>query len=334
MYYKPRLTIGIPSFNRPERCARAIQSALGQSLPCNVIVADDGDTDECERTCKQWADHPNFSYRRSPAKKLWHNWQWVAQQAVQDGAEFFTWLQDDDLIADHLARRICRAFDYYPTAIVYCARLAMSYDNMLGCHWTGNFGPKIPMDLLRGQPTDYPGLILLPLAYFEGWGMSPAKSFRVGPVFSKMVESLPDDCDMLTERLDLAYMGMHGGAIADPAIAGYWVIHGRGGKIDNESQKTQHTLEDQIKSAFGFLDTLMDQRPDWRSCLTEWLSYMGNPESYKAFHSNIYPWREVSPYAAQICEIFEDAMEAYGIKWEAKLEQEETPTLKITEEVA
>src|SRR5512135_962594 len=99
----PRLTIGIPTFNRPERCSRAIQSALGQSVPVKVIVSDDGDGDDCERVCRQWSDHPNFTYLKSPGKKLWHNWRYVAEQAIEGGAEFFSWLQDDDLISDHHA---------------------------------------------------------------------------------------------------------------------------------------------------------------------------------------------------------------------------------------
>lgn len=312
---KTRLTIGIPTFNRPERCNRAIQSALGQSVPVNVIVADDGDGDECERICKQWSDHPNFTYLKSPAKKLWHNWKWVAEQAIENGAEFFSWLQDDDLIADHHARRICRSFDYYPKADVYCARLAMAYDNLLGCHWTGSFGPRLPMDLLRGQPTDFPGIILLPIAYFDGWGMAPAKAFRVGPVFKKMLGELPDDCDMMTERLDLAYMGSMGGAIADPAIAGYWILHSRNGKLDNESQKTSDQLRQQITSAFRFLDDLMDVHPEWRENLISWMSCLGNPQQYSTFHGNLYPWKDISPYAGQILEILEDAMRSCGVTW-------------------
>ena len=285
-------------------------------MPVNVIVADDSTNDECERVCRQWADHPNFTYLRSPAKKLWHNWRFVAEQAIERGAELFAWLQDDDLIADHHARRICRAFDYYPGSVVYTARLAMAYDNMLGCHWTGSFGPRIPMDLLRGQPTDYPGIILLPVAYFDGWGMAPAKAFRVGDVFKQMLEALPDDCDMMTERLDLAYMGSVGGmAIADPAIAGYWIIHARNGKVENESQKTQHEIGDQIKSAFRFLDDLMDVHPEWRDNLISWMSCLGSPNQYLSFYNNLVPWRDVSSYGAQILEILEDAMRACGIKY-------------------
>ena len=128
----PRLTIGIPTFNRPERCQRAIQSALGQSVPCNVLVADDGTNDETEYTCREFSEHPNFRYLRSPAKTLWQNWRWVACPAIARGAEFFTWLQDDDLLSVRFARRVVRSFDKYPKATVYCSRLAPAYDNMLG----------------------------------------------------------------------------------------------------------------------------------------------------------------------------------------------------------
>ena len=309
-----RITIGIPTFNRPERCQRAIQSVLGQSLPTRCIVADQvhgRKNDECARVCKEFADHPNFAYYESPATKLWENWKWVAEKAADDGAEFFGWLQDDDLISTRHSRRVVRAFDYYPNSILYLSRLAMAYDSLLGCHWTGNFGPKIPMDLLSGMPTEFPSSVLLPAAYYDGWGMSPAKAFRVGDAFRDMLNDLPDDCDMFTERLDCAYMGMRGGAIADPNVAGYWIIHGR-----NESQITHHTVRDQAASAWRWLDSKMDMHPKWREDVVSWISALGNPGLLESFRKNLLEFREDSPYIAQLLNIFEDTLRLSGSVFE------------------
>ena len=311
---KPRLTIGIPTFNRPERCTRAIHSALGQSLPCRVIVADQihgRKGDDCKRVCKEFEKHPNFSYYESPAKNLWGNWRWVAEKAIEEGAEFFNWLQDDDLLSVRHVRRVVRAFDQYPNASIYLSRLAMAYDNMLGCHWTGNFGPKIPMDLLGGMPTEFPSSILLPAAYYDGWGMSPAKAFRVGDAFKAMLADLPDDCDCFTERLDCAFMGMHGGAVADPNIAGYWIIHGR-----NESQITHHTVQSQADSAFRWLDAKMDNVPTWREDVTSWISALGNPMIIEGFRKTLLQFRDRSPYIAQMLNIFENILKMSGAVYE------------------
>ena len=304
----PRLTVGIPTFNRPERLFRAIQSVMGQSIPTRCIVADQGKSDDCKLVCKEFADHPNFKYIESPATKLWENWKFVAEEAVKDGAEFFNWLQDDDLISERHVKRVIRSFDYYPNTVIYLSRLAMAYDNMLGCHWTGNFGPKIPMDLLRGMPLEFPGEILLPIAYFDGWGMSPSKAFRVGDAFKAMLQDLPDDCDMFTERLDCAFMGLHGGAIADPNIGGYWVIHGR-----NQSQVTHSNVGNEATAAWKWLDNKMDGCPTWRENLLSWISALGNPQILEGFRKNIVMFREDSPYIAQMLNIFEDLMRASGI---------------------
>ena len=308
---QPRLTIGIPTFNRPERCIRAIQSVLGQSIPTRCVVANQDASSELKSVCKEFEGHPNFRYCESPATKLWENWKYAAEMAIEDGAEFFGWLQDDDLLSVRHAKRVVRAFDYYPNSILYLSRLAMAYDNMLGCHWTGNFGPKIPMDLLTGMPTEFPGSILLPAAYYDGWGMSPAKAFRVGDAFKDMLNDLPDDCDMFTERLDCAFMGLRGGAIADPNIAGYWIIHGR-----NESQITHHTVKDQATSAWRWLDDKMDQHPKWREDVVSWISGLGNPGLLESFRKNILEFREDSPYIAQLLNIFEDTLRGCGAVFE------------------
>lgn len=304
----PRLTIGIPTFNRPERCMRAIQSVLGQSVPTRVIVANQDPSSDLKNVCKEFEDHPNFKYYESPATTLWENWKFVAEKAVDEGAEFFGWLQDDDLLCERHARRVARAFDYFPNGIVYLSRLAMAYDSMMGCHWTGNFGPKLPMDLLRGTPTEFPGKIMLPVAYFDGWGMSPAKAFRVGDAFYYMLKDLPGDCDMFTERLDIAYMGLHGGGIADPAIGGYWVIHGR-----NQSQLTHYKAKDEAASAWKWLDAKMDENPDWRENLLGWIQALGNPQTLEAFRKNILQFREDSPYIAQMLNIFETILVSSGV---------------------
>lgn len=308
---QPRLTIGIPTFNRPERCFRAIQSVLGQSLPTRCIVANQDSSTDLKSVCKEFEDHPNFKYYESPATKLWENWKFVAEKAIEEGSEFFGWLQDDDLISERHSRRVVRGFDYFPSAHVYLSRLAMAYDSGLGCHWTGNFGPKIPLDLLRGTPIQFPGRILLPIAYFDGWGMSPAKAFRVGDVFKAMLKDLPDDCDMFTERLDIAFMGLHAGAIADPAISGYWIIHDR-----NQSKITHNNVKKEAASCWKWLDNKMDENPDWRDNLGSWISSLGNPGFIETFRKNIIEFREDSPYIAQLVNIFDDVLRTCGIAYD------------------
>lgn len=313
-----KLTIGIPTYNRAERLQRAIQAAIGQSMPCNVVVADDSDDDHAERLCKPWTEHPNFTYLRSPAKKLWHNWRWVAERAYEMGSEYFMWLQDDDIIRVHTARRIVKSMDRYPGCSVWCSNLRMGYDNLLGQLWVGNWGPKIPVDIWGDSAAPFAGKLLTPIAYVDSWSMSPAKAFRCGEWFPKMISDLPDDCDMFTERLDIAYAGLHGEAICDPVPAGIWIIHDR-----NESQHTGHTCPDQVKSAYAFIDTLMDRNPSWREELLGWIGSLGTLGLVIDYARTLANHKHLSCYASQIYDILAGILEAHGQKVPTKDEPKE-----------
>lgn len=314
---EPKLTIGIPTFNRPERLQAAIQSAMGQTIPVKVLVANQTDDDDWELVCKEWLDHPNFKCVQSPATTLWENWRFVAETAADDGAEFFTWLQDDDLLADRFARRVVRSFRHYPGATVYCANLRMAYDNRLGFVGRGNFGPNVPVDIIRGAVMAWPADMLVIAAYFSSWCMSPAKSFRVTDQFRTMLRDLPGNCDCMTERLDIAGAGIGHEFICDPAMAGVWVMHGK-----NESQISGDRQEGQVEPAYAYLDTLMDQIPHWRKSLAEWMICLGNAYDIESHWKHMRPHRKKSPYAMQISDIFEDSLRTVGSKAVAEADKE------------
>lgn len=59
------VSVVIPTYNRAELLARAIESALAQSCPpCEVIVVDDGSTDDTGEQCRRWGDR--IRYMRIP----------------------------------------------------------------------------------------------------------------------------------------------------------------------------------------------------------------------------------------------------------------------------
>ena len=316
----PRLTIGIPTLDRWEHLQDAIKEAMGQTLPARIIVADQGKCPETKGVCDSWSDHPWFKRIDSPATNLWENWRFVAEQAIEDGAEFFTWLQDDDYLNEYFSMRVCRAFDHYRDANVYCSNLAMSYDNHLGFLHVRNWGPCVPVDVRRNRPTCYPGNLLVIAGYLHSWCMSPAKSFRVNDQFKRMLETLPAECDCLTERLDVAACAMGNRFIVDPKPAGNWNIHDR-----NESQITGEKQPGQFAPAFAYLDAMMDQIPYWRNELAGWMSCLGGigPNLLKTYYDHLRAHYHKSPYATQIYEIIEGAIKAAGIKIEP--EKEETP---------
>ena len=311
---QPRLTIGIPTYqraaDRPGLLQQAIRDAIGQTTPTRVIVCDQGKTDECRDICREWQEHPDFIYAASPATSLWENWRYVAELAADDGAEFFSWLQDDDGLSEKFSSRVCRSMDYFPDAGAYCSNLALAYDNCLGYKHVSNPGPKVPVDIVHGRPMPWPGNLLVILGYFDSWCMSPAKAFRVDDQFRTMLASLPGDCDCFTERLDVAGACAGRRFIVDPKQAGYWNIHGK-----NESQLTGATQPGQVKPAYAYLDTLMDGIPDWRQELLGWMTVCP-PGLVETYYKGGYQHREKSHYTDQILNLFEDAMAGGGFDME------------------
>lgn len=262
----PRLTIGIPTHDRPELLPRALMHALTQTVPCNVIITDDGNA---EATAKMLATrHPDLlesgQVRHIPraCTGLWDNWDACARACE---TEFFLWLQDDDVICKGVAERVIDSFDRFAEANVWMARNHISMNERFGWWQNGN-GPLVPMDYMTGIPDQWEGEIFAPTSYFTSWSLSPAVAFRTGPAFTAALDVMPRDCALFAERLILVAMGAEGRFVADPMIAGLWVQH-----QGNNSRKLHDDQPRQTKVAIEFLDRAMDELGDrWRKILYEW----------------------------------------------------------------
>jgi Glycosyl transferase family 2 len=256
-----RVTIGIPC-NHPERLKRAIGSALDSTVPVAIMIADDSDDDQVERIAHEYRDHPFVQYVRSPAKTLWENWRFVAQQARTD---FFLWLQDDDVVVRDYARDVINGLDLYPKSVAYIGCIRTSQDVMLSCWWQGGMGPYMPLDYVNDIPREIDGLILSACAYFLSWSISPAIAFRNTKMFQDVIEELPDGCDLFTERLHLARLGLHGTMCCHHKTSALYMFHGR-----NEAQLTRKNHPAQRAVAIKYLEKFVPNT-DWEPAFRIWL---------------------------------------------------------------
>ncbi len=261
---EPRLTIGIPTLDRPIMLQRAIDSCLAQTVPVEILVADQGETEETQRMMDRYLYHPNVSHIRTKAKTLWQNWRMIAD--VCD-TEFFAWLQDDDILSRIYASRVIKALDGFPDALHWQGNCHCSPDGIHALKWGWN-GPQIGVRMIDVAQEQWPGGLLLASMYFTSWALSPGVAFRCGPEFSAMLEGVPEGCDLFNERLILAAMGAQGPWVADPVTAGYWVHHG-----GNESykQNASGSLPAQRKVMVEHLDDLLDRVESWREAFLVWL---------------------------------------------------------------
>ena len=152
----------------------------------------------------------------------WPNWRAGAKAAK---SEFVAWLQDDDKVKPNYSIRIIEAFDRFPDANVWYARLVIAIGEGMAIWNCGN-GPWVPVDLFDGKPYSWAeGSVLVASAYFTSWSLAPAFAFRNNAAFRLACDRMPENCDIFVERLIPALTCNGGPFIADPTLAGYWMQH-------------------------------------------------------------------------------------------------------------
>lgn len=277
---KHRLTVVIPTHNRPDTLPRALDSLYKQILPVNVIVADDGNSENNDRTAAIIEElMPEAEHVLIDADHAWQNWREGARAAK---SEFVSWLQDDDCVRPSYSKRIVDAFDRYPSANVWMARLLISVGDHMAYWWVGN-GPWVPMDLIDGVPTCWAeGSILVSGSYLTSWAVAPALAFRNQVLFHRALDRMPEHCDLFVERMIPAYTSHGGPFITDPVVAGYWVQH------DNHLSTKLHPQQPkQTKIILPELDRMLDVMPNWEESFLSWaeivptqnvLQWIGNVE--------------------------------------------------------
>lgn len=266
-----RLTVGIPTYNRPHLLGRAIEHAIRQTVPVEIVVTDNGtrEQENREAIAEVLDRHRDFGepvrYVRSSATCLWGNWDACARACE---TEFFMWLQDDDVIQEHTAARVVSAFDRFPEADTWMAPNKLALDDRY-IWWNNGNGPWVPLDR-KGVPDQWEGEVLAPTSYFLSWSLSPGVAFRarkdgrLNPAFLGALDGMPHDCAIFAERLILVLMG--GRFVADPYIAGLWIQH-----PENENRKLHDDQPRQSTILIEHLDRAMDRLGDrWESVLALW----------------------------------------------------------------
>ena len=259
----PLLTIGIPHLDRTEHLVYAIESALAQTVPVHIIVADQGKTEKTRKFMARYCKHPHIQHELTEADCLWANWESAARAC---DTKYFAWLQDDDEIAPIYADRVIQAFEAFPDALHFQASCYVTPDrvHIVRRGWNG---PQVGVNK-RLIPEVWFGELCVAPMYIMSWALSPGVAFRCGEEFNAALSNMPNNCDLFNERIILAEMGSRGRWVADPMTAGYWYHHGL-----NESytqNATPGVITAQTKVLVDCLDNICDRTPDWDKALTSW----------------------------------------------------------------
>ncbi len=115
---KPRVVIGIPTYNRSARLRRCIDSALAQTYPeLEIIVSDNASPDDTEAVCRAYAARDaRLTYHRQP-ENVGATRNFLSVFARAD-APLYMWLADDDWIAPDYVERCVALLEADPDAVL------------------------------------------------------------------------------------------------------------------------------------------------------------------------------------------------------------------------
>jgi glycosyltransferase involved in cell wall biosynthesis len=118
-----KFSIVITTYNRLTLLKRAVQSALSQSVACEIIIADDYSSDGTEDYARSLGDR--VIYYRNPAN-LGHSATINAGIGIATG-DWIKLVDDDDYLAPNCIEEIMRAIALRPEAII-CSCQAIQVD--------------------------------------------------------------------------------------------------------------------------------------------------------------------------------------------------------------
>lgn len=265
---EPRLTIAIPTLNRPEFLRKLLESIEAQTVRPHIVIGDQGGKKGTRNVLREFSGRLEIEHRLTKATSLWDNWK---KSIANCQTAYAAWVQDDDVLSPFYTARIVSGLNAHPKSTVYMCRLMVSY-NTLGyaCWWEGN-GPPIPLDFLNFRMDEVNGDLLLAIAPFISGALSPGIAFRMAPGFDEMLASLPDDCDLFHERMHVIEWVKGGGRLlCDPWVGGYWTMHdGNVSKVMNKDRALQ-------KRQLGVLMKWLEPRLhapdfDWADMIKSWV---------------------------------------------------------------
>jgi glycosyltransferase involved in cell wall biosynthesis len=134
----PRLTIAIPTVNRPRLLGRAIESALAQTAPdLEIIVSDNGSTDDTPAVIERYAGRGLRIFRHPTTMPVEKHGQFLLKQAR---GQFLVGLSDDDFLEPEFAAEVLDLFDRHPELSFVYTGCAVHYED---CQVPALVGPPV-----------------------------------------------------------------------------------------------------------------------------------------------------------------------------------------------
>ncbi|MGB3513461.1 MAG: glycosyltransferase family 2 protein [Microcoleaceae cyanobacterium] len=132
-----KFSIVITTYNRLDLLKRAINSALKQTVECEIVVADDCSTDGTEEYVKSLGDR--VIYQRTPNNQGHAGTMNVGVQNAR--GEWIKPVDDDDYLAPNCIEEMTKAIALHPEAVILSCQAAQVDTNELEISRTRKTGP-------------------------------------------------------------------------------------------------------------------------------------------------------------------------------------------------
>jgi hypothetical protein len=295
-----RFTIGIPTYNRADFLDRSLQLACNQTWnDVEVLVSDNASTDNTPEVVRSYGERVRYQ-RNSENIGMWANLIRVAEMAT---GEYFSWLQDDDLIHCDFARRAINAFrgdntiNMYSAFVIYTSSISTLVDAKL-------YGPPIALDWMHSTSRLIDGFLVIPISFFTSFSVPPATAYRTAAIH-RAIRDL-DSANMLyNERIVQAKAVADGKAAVDPWAAAIFYKHEFQGHLLGGFLDVRERSRQWVRMA-NELGRMLEERAaqDWRPLIVAWLDSVSPHDCAYLVHNILPPrqyWSQAHPLASEIC---------------------------------
>lgn len=143
-----RVAVVIPTYNRAPLVVEAVESALGQTAPCEVVVVDDGSTDDTLQRLEAFGDAIVVLSQENRERGAARN---AGAEVVPD-ADLLCFLDADDLLLpDHVARLGDLARHHPHASVVVSGARTVDLDGRV-LEGSGTLGPSRASGVVTLEP--------------------------------------------------------------------------------------------------------------------------------------------------------------------------------------
>ncbi len=267
----PKYTIGIPTFNRCNLLPSALKAAVRQSYPDHeILVCDNASTDRTREVVQSFGDRVRYHCNATNIG-MWPNFAKAVELAQ---GEYFSWLQDDDLIHVDFVRRALESFEKAPD-IVFYSGFGFHDHSPTSVHWAPIIGPMFDVDWMGGEVKVMDGFAAAPLLHIINIATFPMVAFRTD-VLRRAVRHVLLDCELFNENMVMASVLGEGRIAIDPWISAFHLAHEK--QASRIMERDQDEQRRQWRLLAGFFEGFLPQLPgSWQQAFKEAVSGISVP---------------------------------------------------------